>query len=100
MTKEDGIKHIDDATWILDKYNCLNLLIFNPEGGIIHCYLQLRPEECDRGHISLGIDGLKSLDKMDSFPRYFFNTDEAKQHTKTFLKWRLWKHRTFPHELK
>lgn len=97
--KEAGIKEIDDAEWLQDKYGHLNLLIKDPNGGIIRSYLSLRPEYCDRGHIQLGIDGLKDLDRMDSFPRFFFNTEEAKRHTKLFLKWRVWKHREYPHQL-
>ena len=40
-----------------------------------------------------------NLDDADSFPRFFFSFREADEHTRTFLKWRLWKERTHPHML-
>lgn len=65
----------------------------------VTCYLSLRPHYCDRGHIQLFIDGDLSIDGADSFPRYFFSFKEADEHTRTFLKWRLWQHRIHPHVL-
>jgi hypothetical protein len=65
----------------------------------VHAWLALRPVYCDRGHIQLCIDGPLYLDHADSFPRYFFSFEEADAHTRTFLKWRLWKERSFPHVL-
>lgn len=97
--KEQGIKEINDAIWIEDEYKCFNLFVKNPRGGIVHAYISLRPEYCDRGHIWGNIEGIQDLDNADMFPRYFFNKEEADKHIKTFLKWRLWKHRENPHEL-
>jgi hypothetical protein len=51
------------------------------------------------GAIHLNIDGISDIDGADSFPRYFFSFKEADEHTRTFLKWRLWKERSFPHVL-
>lgn len=99
MTKEEGLKEIDNAQWLKDEHGCLNLIVHNPKGGFIHAYLSLRPNYCDRGHIMLGIEGNLFLDEADSFPRYFFSSEEAKIHTKLFLKWRLWQHREFEHKL-
>lgn len=99
ISKEEGLKEIDEAVWVEDKYKCLNLLIKHPESGIIHAYLSLRPKYCDRGHIQLNIEGIRDLDEADSFPRFFFSTEEAQKHTKTFLRWRLWKYRDYPHKL-
>jgi hypothetical protein len=64
----------------------------------VHAFLTLRPAYCDRGHIQLLIEGI-DLDGADSFPRFFFSFREADEHTRTFLKWRLWKERTHPHKL-
>ena len=44
-------------------------------------------------------DGPIDLDHTDSFPRFFFSSREADEHTRTFLKWRHRKARTFPHAL-
>ncbi len=100
MNKEIGIKQIDNAKWEKDKYGNLNLYITQSKGTKIHCWLSLRPIYCDRGHIQLNIDGsYLCLDNADSFPRFFFSFEEADKHTRTFLKWRLWKHRSHPHKL-
>lgn len=100
MNKEDGIAEINAAEWKEDNFKCLNLFVHTAEGYRIHCYLQLRPEYCDRGHIQLNIDGPLGLDQNDSFPRFFFTFEEADHHCRTFLKWRLWKERVYPHVLR
>lgn len=99
-SKEAAIKEIDEARWILGGYRELNLLINHPHHSIkVHAWLELRPAYCDRGHIKLNIDGIGDLDEQDGFPRYFFSFAEADAHVRTFLKWRLWEHRTHPHTL-
>ena len=102
MNKSEGIKQIDNAKWSKDdKHNILDLHVTHEKGTDVHCWLSLRPTYCDRGHIQLNIDGgVLCLDFADSFPRFFFSFEEADQHTREFLKWRLWKHRSHPHELK
>ncbi len=99
MNKEEGIKQIDNAKWSKDKCGILNLYVTHKDDAKIHCWLSLRPTYCDRGHIQLNIDGALWLDSADSFPRFFFSFEEADKHTREFLKWRLWKHRTHAHEL-
>lgn len=42
-------------------------------------------------------DACLDIDWADSFPRYFYSFEEADQHTRSFLKWRIWKHRDTPH---
>lgn len=99
MDKEKGLQEIDEAKWIKDQYNYLNLYVTDSEGRKTHCFLSLRPNYCDRGHIQLNIDGALNLDHSDSFPRFFFSFEEADKHTRLFLKWRLWNHRVFEHKL-
>ena len=101
MREQDarGVAEIDDAKWEKDQYGWLHLLVHDSDGGEVHSYLSLRPNYCDRGHIQLQIDGNLNLDGADSFPRFFFSFREADEHTRTFLKWRLWKHRIHPHVL-
>jgi len=99
MIKDEGVKEIDEAKWIKDETNILNLYVHDAVGDQVHSWLSLRPNYCDRGHIQLVIYGNLNLDGGDSFPRFFFSFDEADNHTRTFLKWRLWKHRIHPHEL-
>jgi hypothetical protein len=95
VTREEGIKQIDEARWEKDDdAACLNLKVNDEEGLQVHAWLTPRPVYCDRGHIKLNIDGPLALDSADSFPRYFFSFEEADAHTRTFLKWRLWKERT------
>ena len=96
---EKGLKEIDNAKWSKDETGTLNLHVTDKDGANVHCWLSLRPVYCDRGHIQLNIDGNLWLDSSDAFPRFFFNFEEADQHTRTFLKWRLWKHRVNEHEL-
>ena len=93
LSNSEVIDLIDNAVWIVDEYKALNLLVKDTDGRMVHCFLQQRPDYCDRGHISLNIDGPLDLDGADSFPRYFFSFDEADKHTRMFLKWRLAKHR-------
>lgn len=99
MDARSGIVEIDAAVWTKDEYGCLNLFAHDADDEQVHCWLSLRPTYCDRGHIQLNIDGNLNLDFADSFPRFFFSFTEADQHTRTFLKWRLWKHRVHPHVL-
>ena len=100
MKIEQGLAEIDKAEWQKDEYGCFNLYVSDPKGNKIHSWLSLRPVYCDRGHIQLCIDGPLNLDGADSFPRFFFNFEEADAHTRYFLKWRLWKHRIFEHKIK
>lgn len=97
--REEGLSEIDNAKWVKDEYGCLNLYVNTPESRPVHAWLSLRPSYCDRGHIQLNIDGPLSLDAADSFPRFFFSFREADEHTRVFLKWRLWKERVHPHVL-
>lgn len=100
MTRDQiGLKAIDDAEWIKGEFNELNLHLTDNNGKPLHCWLELRPVYCDRGHIQLNIDGHIYLDGADSFPRFFFSFKEADTHLRTFLKWRLWKHRIHEHKL-
>lgn len=104
MTKEDGLAEINGAEWIKDTYGCLNLYVHTANQLPVHCWLQLRPQYCDRGHLQLNVSlpgawGGEEIDAADSFPRYFFSFEEADHHCRTFLKWRLWKERTYPHTL-
>ena len=100
MTNEQGIEEIDNAKWLYDpEYKCLNMIVHDKEGRENKVNLSLRLEYCDRGHIQLLIDGYLDIDWADSFPRYFFSFEEADRHTREFLKWRIWDHRTHPHEL-
>lgn len=101
FSKEEGIKQIDEAKWVKDDWGALNLYVSQPNGTMAHCFLTLRPEYCDRGHIQLMIDAVgMGIDGADSFPRFFFSFEEADHHTRTFLKWRIWKHRVYPHCLR
>lgn len=95
----EGLRQLETARWIKDEHGVLNLYVQTPEGAQVHAWLSLRPPYCDRGHIQLCIDGPIDLDYADSFPRFFFSFREADEHTRTFLKWRLWKERTHPHVL-
>lgn len=96
MNEKDGIEQLDQAKWELDEWNCLNLRVEDAEGRQVHAWLSERPLYCDRGHIQLNIDGHLDLNGADSFPRFFFSLSEAKQHTIAFLKWRIWKVRSYP----
>ena len=82
---------IDNAPWLRDEDECLNLYVKDSQGRTVHCFLTLRPVYCDRGHIQLNIDGELGLDAADSFPRYFFDFAEADKHCRDFLRWRLFK---------
>jgi hypothetical protein len=96
---EQGVAEIDGAKWEKDHEGWLSLHVHKADGADIVCHLALRPVYCDRGHIMLLIDGPLGIDSADSFPRYFFPFQEADLHTRTFLKWRIWKYRTHPHRL-
>lgn len=97
MTREEGLRQIEQAQWKRDEYDTLNLWVQDKQGTWIHAFLSLRPCYCDRGHIQLTIEGPLNLnlDEADRFPRYFFTFAEADKHTRAFLKWRLWKERSF-----
>jgi hypothetical protein len=98
MTREDGLHQIETAEWEKDDCGCLNIYLADKEGMPVHAWLTPRPNYCDRGHVQLNIDGFGlALDSQDSFPRYFFSFEEADRHTRTFLKWRMWKERTVPY---
>ncbi len=100
MDRENGLKQIDEAKWDKDQHGYRNLYVTDAKGNVVHCFLSLRPNYCDRGHIQLNIDALYlCLDHSDSFPRFFFSFEEADIHTRLFLKWRLWKHRVHEHKL-
>lgn len=98
IPREFGLKQIETQRWQKDKYGALNLYVQSPGVFTVHAFLTLRPHYCDRGHIQLSIDGI-DIDCADSFPRFFFSFREADEHTRNFLKWRLWKERTHPHVL-
>lgn len=90
MTKEEGLKQIDETQWERDDYGALHLYITHLSGRRVDAWLSMRPDYCDRGHIQLNVDGPLNLDGHDGFPRFFFSLAEADAHTRTFLKWRLW----------
>lgn len=100
MNIKEGLKEIDQAEWVKDEWGCFNLYVTDAKEQKVHCWLSLRPVYCDRGHIQLNIDGCLYLDDSDSFPRFFFNFEEADKHTRLFLKWRLWNHRIYEHKIK
>lgn len=95
----DALREIDDAKWIKDEYGCLNLKVTNWQDQNVYVQLELRRSNCDRGHLMMKIDGIIDIDNQDNFPRYFFSFKEADAHTRTFLKWRLYKYRVHPHVL-
>jgi hypothetical protein len=98
LTREEGLKQIDEAQWEKDEIGCLNLYVNDKDGRPVHAWLTMRPPYCDRGHVNMNIEAPSLfLDGQDSFPRYFFSFEEADVHTRTFLKWRLWKERTHSH---
>ena len=100
MDKAEGLIQIDQAEWVKDEYDSLNLKVTHPRGTVVHCILSLRPFYCDRGHIQLLIEApYIELDEADSFPRFFFSFNEADKHVREFLKWRLWKYRIHLHIL-
>lgn len=89
-----ALHQIDTAPWEEDENGTLNFYTEDSDRRLIHCWLTLLPPWCDLGHIQLNIEGLNHLDAGPKFPRYFFSFEEANNHCRTFLKWRLWKHRT------
>lgn len=98
MTREEGLMQIDMAEWQMDKTTAyLKMTVTDANDQPVECWLHRRPPYCDRGHIGLQVFVKQiGLDDADSFPRYFFSFEEADRHTRTFLKWRLWKERTVP----
>jgi hypothetical protein len=98
MTEEQGIQQIDEAQWERDAFNTLFLKVKTRHDRPVEAWLIMRPPYCDRGHIQLNIDGVEGLDAADRFPRHFFSFKEADAHTRMFLKWRLWKVRTYSHD--
>lgn len=98
MNSFQGIAEIVNAKWEKDEYG-LNLRVHDNKDREIHVWLLLRPSYCDRGHIQANLEGLEDFDSADMFPRYFFSFEEADKHMRTFLMWRLWKHRIYPHKL-
>jgi hypothetical protein len=98
-TRDEGLRQIETAKWVKDQYGALNLDVQRQDGIPVRAWLALRPAYCDRGHIQLNIDGPLDLDGSDQFPRYFFSFAEADHHARVFLKWRIWRERTYPHTL-
>lgn len=98
VTREEGIKEIEEAKWTKDEYGTRWLIVHDERGRGVGAWVTLRPNYCDRGHMQMCIDGHLNLDWADSFPRYFFSFEECDNHVRLFLKWRLWKHREHPHE--
>jgi hypothetical protein len=94
MDKEQGLKQINEAKWVQGD-GCLDMLVNDIDGRVVNVWLAMRPAYCDRGHVQLNIDGPLQLDRFDSFPRYFFSFEEADAHARAFLKWRLWRERTY-----
>lgn len=100
INRSQGLAAIKNEEWVQDESGTLNLIVQGPsDSPRVHAWLSLRPAYCDRGHIQLNIEGISSLDRADSFPRFFFSFKEADEHTRTFLRWRLWKERSHPHVL-
>ncbi len=96
MTREEGLKQIDEAQWIKDpQFSLLDLRVKDKDGEEVHVWLTPRPVYCDRGHLQVNIEGpyTMGLDAQDSFPRFFFSFEEADRHMRLFLKWRIWKER-------
>lgn len=91
-------KDIDAALWYKDAYGYYNMYVKDKQGNAVHAWLAMRPHYCDRGHIMFCLEGV-DIDHADSFPRYFFSFEEADAHVRTFLKWRLFKHRTHAHKI-
>lgn len=57
--------------------------------GGAHVWLVSRPGYCDRGRWACGVDGIRSIDDQDAFPRYFMNLDRAKLEMQDWLESRL-----------
>lgn len=93
-----GVMQIDAADWEKAEDDTLSMKVRDPYGNIVRCSLKLLSEYSDKGHVELVIDGLpKGVDGQDFTPRPFFSYEEANHHCRTFLKWRLWKHRVYDH---
>jgi hypothetical protein len=99
MKRAEGLQEIEIAKWTKDEWNWFKLVVHDEKGREVSAHLSLRPPYCDRGHFQLHIDGPLELDSADSFPRFFFSSQEADHHVRCFLKWRLWKERTHEHTL-
>lgn len=99
IDQKTGVHIIDRAEWARDSWGCLILSVRNNRDLPVYATLSLRQPYCDRGHIQLLISGITDLDYADSFPRFFFSFGEADHHTRTFLKWRLFAYRVYPHAL-
>ena len=57
--------------------------------GDVLVWIQQRPYYCDRGHFIGKVDGLRSIDGADAFPRYYMDLDSAKLELARWLEWRL-----------
>jgi hypothetical protein len=99
MTRQEGLKEIEEAKWTKDEYDYFLLTVHDINGDPVQAWLSVRPNYCDRGHIQFNIDGYLKIDSADSFPRFFFSSKEADHHVRCFLKWRLWNERTYEHTL-
>lgn len=101
----EALKEIDDAKWqkrlVSETENqyYLNLNVKDRHNNNVDVQLELRRFHCDRGHLMMKIEGIDDIDSQDNFPRYFFSFKEADNHTRIFLKWRLYKFRVHPHIL-
>lgn len=97
----EGLHEIFNSQWKRsdDPSHHLTLTVHDTQGRPVIAYLTQRPAYCDRGHMMFQINSHLEIDQADSFPRYFFSQREADDHVRTFLAWRIWKQRRFPHKL-
>lgn len=104
MQKKGTTQEIEEAKWVHcqspESYTeWLELVVHDKNGDRVVCCLELRPHYCDRGHLCLKVDGHFHLDESDSFPRYFFDFEEADLHVRRFLNWRIHEQRECIHWL-
>lgn len=57
-------------------------------------WIEPRPLYCDRGHWYVKCE-LPDIGGADAFPRYYMSFIAAKAEIEAFLRWRLWKQRTY-----
>jgi len=77
------------GAWYLDDADCW---IFDIAPGV-RVWIQARPPYCDRGHWVAHVDGIRSIDDADSFPRYYMSLERAKEEMQEWLVWRLMRER-------
>lgn len=97
MDRQEGLRQIQNNEWKFDEWGALIMQVNGPDGEV-RAWIAPRPNYCDRGHFHLMLDGHIEIDEQDKFPRYFFTLNEAKQHARWFLAWKLWKHKELEHE--